>query len=179
MPLDGQVRTMAERTDQRTGTNEDPLDDHADLGPDLDPGPGRPPEETVETATASESVRSRLRSPFGGVFSLSQFLLTLVLTVGAMVLAGTVLPIPGISGLVGIGLVGAVFGLASESSRYLELAVAGATASGVGTLLNYFVLTALGIGVPVVAVGAAAGVVAGVLGHYLGRDLRDGLTRDL
>jgi energy-converting hydrogenase Eha subunit C len=96
-----------------------------------------------------------------------------------MVLAGTVLPIPGISGLVGIGLVGAVFGLASESSRYLELAVAGATASGVGTLLNYFVLTALGIGVPVVAVGAAAGVVAGVLGHYLGRDLRDGLTRDL
>ena len=55
----------------------------------------------------------------------------------------------------------------------------GALAGGGSVLLGNFLIALLGGGLTIVAFGAAGGAVAGVLGHYFGRDLRHGLTRDL
>jgi hypothetical protein len=179
---------MAERTDQHTRPEHDPGDviDETELGfddgpgPAVDPGPG--PEQSADAASEA-SVAARLRrrfaSPFSGLFSVRVFLFVLALTLVAMVLAGTVVPLGGLAGFLGIATVGFGVGLADARPRYLEFALVGAIGAGIGTLLDHLVLTALGLGVPLIALGVGAGSLAGVVGHYFGRDFRDGLTRDL
>lgn len=171
---------MAERSDQRT-REVDPDVSTGESEPAFDPGPGpdRSPEEAAERGRTGSRLRARLRSPLSGLFSLQAFLVILVLSLTAMLLVGTVLPLGGIAGLLGIALVGFAFGVAREEGRYLEILLAGAIASGVGSFLDYLVLTLAGIGVPLVALGTAAGAFAGAIGHYFGRDLRNGLTRDV
>jgi hypothetical protein len=188
---------MAERSDQRTR----PADDTVERSVD-DAAFGLDDEPTVETDTGSapasdtdspglagrlgaavrapfDAATSRLRSPFEGLFSLRAFLLLLVTSVAGMMLAGMVLPFGSVGGLLGIAAVAFGAGLVSERSRYVEAAAGGALASGVSWLLGNLVLTAVGPGVPLVAVGVGFGVLAALLGHYFGRDLRSGLTRDL
>lgn len=141
-------------------------------------------EESTQEGTEAavrDRVRARLRSPFTGLFSLRLFVILLAVTASAMVLVGTVLPIPlgGSAGLLGIASVGFAVGIADAHRRYLELLVAGAVASGLGTLFDHLLLTAFGMGVPLVALGVGAGGLAAVVGHYFGRDLRAGLTRSI
>ncbi|SDF05637.1 hypothetical protein [Halorientalis regularis] len=187
---------MAERSDQRTRPDEsveEPLDE-ASFGLDDEPpvetdtGPSTPDETGSSGLTGRlgaavrapfGAVASRLRSPFEGLFSLRAFLLLLVTSVAGMLLAGTVLPFGSIGGLVGIAAATFAAGLAGERSRYVEASASGALASGISWLLGNLVLTAVGPGVPLVAVGVGFGVLAALLGHYFGRDLRSGLTRDL
>lgn len=154
---------MVQRSDQRTRSSEfDDLDD------DLD--------------TPSESEASG-RSGWlgdGGLFSVRTFLLALVLS-GVAVLAGnTVIPfLGGLAGLVGLFVVGFALGLVGEHHNYVEVGLAGAMASGAAFMLDNLVLTALGIGVPLAALGVGSGLVVAVIGHYLGRDLRAGLTQSI
>jgi predicted membrane metal-binding protein len=171
---------MAERSDQRTRE----VDTDVSTGgstPEFDhgPGPDRDREEAAAQGRAGSRLRARLRSPFTGLFSLRVFLVILAVTVASMLLVGTVLPLGGIAGLLGIALVGFIVGVVRDEGRYLEMLLAGAFASGVGSFLDYVVLTLAGIGIPLVALGTAAGAAAGALGHYFGRDLRNGLTREV
>ncbi|MFC7136543.1 hypothetical protein [Halobaculum litoreum] len=88
-----------------------------------------------------------------------------------------------------VGLFAAAFalGLARSRRAYLETAVAGALAAGGAFLLG--TLSAGGVllgtdflaenGVAVAGVGVTVGVLLSVAGLYFGRDLRDGLTRDV
>lgn len=188
---------MAERSDQRTRPADDTVEESLDgaaFGLDdestvtSDTGPSAPDDtaDSVLTGRLGAAVRapfgavaSRLRSPVEGLFSLRAFLLLLATSVAGMILAGMVLPFGSIGGLVGIAAAAFGAGLASERSRYVEAATSGALASGISWLLGNLVLTAVGPGVPLVAVGVGFGVLAAILGHYFGRDLRDGLTRDL
>ncbi|WP_254535436.1 hypothetical protein [Halomarina litorea] len=124
----------------------------------------------------------RLRGRSVRLFSPRHFLLALALTVGGLLLGGLVPLIPGI-GILGVALAGFVMGLLSERRRYLEVGAAGAVAAGLGLVLSSLNLVLLaglrGQAPELAAVGAGAGVVVALVGHYFGRDLRDGLTRDI
>jgi hypothetical protein len=120
-----------------------------------------------------------LRERAGGLFSARAFLVALALTAVGVVLGGFV-PILG-AVLRYVGVFGATFALGAASDRrhYLEAGLAGALVPTAGTLLEYFALTIAGVGLPVIAIAAGIGLLAGLAGHYFGRDLRDGLTREL
>jgi hypothetical protein len=140
-------------------------------------------EVTTDDGGAGDSSRlGRLRGRTAGVFSPKHFLLALALTVGGLLAGGLVPLVPG-TGLLGVALAGFAMGLLSDRRRYVEVAAAGAVASGLSLLLSsmqFLVLASVrGFGPELAAVGAGAGLVVAVLGHYFGRDLRDGLTREI
>lgn len=135
------------------------------------------PEATDESTGRLAGVRERVRSPF----SLRTFLLALVLTVVASVIAGFVPFLPAsIATLAGVFGGAFTLGLLRSKRSYLEVALAGTATAVVAALSQFLLLSVVGnLGVPVAAAGAGAGFLVAVLGHYLGRDLRDGLTREL
>lgn len=163
---------MAERTEERTRGR-----DVEDLLAEVNGEDATPDEE--RTPTRDSGTWGTLRERADGLFSVRAFLLALVLTTIGVVLGGFV-PLFGVV-LRFVGVFGAAFsfGLVSERRRYLEAGLAGALVPAVGTLLDYFALTVAGVGLPVIAIAAGVGLLAGVVGHYFGRDLRDGLTREL
>jgi len=145
-------------------------------------------ERTAGTAETDQRSGSRTRSAIARgatrVFSPRAFLVALVLAAAGMFLGGSIpllssIPLVGnLMGLVGVFVGTFVYGLFSPP-RYVETAVAGGLVAGVSFLLNFLLLTVVGIGIPLVALAALGGGVAGVLGHYFGRDLRTGLTKQL
>lgn len=129
--------------------------------------------------------RRGLRSRLGGVFSPRGFLLAFVLTLGGFLL-GSAVPLVGAVPFLGsalglLGIFAAGFLLGTLGRRgYLELLLAGAATAGVALLLDQFVLSIVAdLALPLAAVGGTAGALAAVIGHYFGRDLRDGLTRSV
>lgn len=179
---------MSERTDQRereTGPDPAAVDrsfavDDPTAEPDVDPEPG--PEDRRAAARESaltDRLRARLASPFGGLFSVRLFVLLTLATFVLSVLASVTLPLGGVAGYAGIAVTGFLVGIALDRGRYLEFLLAGAVSSAAATVVGNLVLTTLGIGLPLAVVGAAGGGIAGVVGHYFGRDLRDGLTREV
>ena len=185
---------MAEREDlrEREETEESldrsslSLSDHEVGGPstEVDLSDLETDAETTSTDTSSSSrlnlgIRSGIRSRMGSLFDTGAFLLGLVLSVVGLLVVGGLLPLGGLGGLVGMGLATFGYGLVSEEAHYLEMAVAGAAVGGAWSLLSNLVLALVGVGAPIIAFGLAGGAVAGALGHYFGRDLRDGLTREV
>ncbi|WP_135828902.1 hypothetical protein [Halorussus halobius] len=174
---------MPQRSDQHSsdsvaGEYADLLDDEpTDASADSDAA--RP----ESTPSDSSSVGQRLGSRATSLFSPRAFLYALVLLGGGTVAGNAFVPIPFVDSLAGLvgAFVGAfVLGLAVERSTVLESAVAGAAALGVGVLLTNLTLSVVGgLGVPMAAVGAGAGLVVGALGAHFGGDLRDGLTQDV
>jgi len=114
------------------------------------------------------------------LFSGRTFVGALAFCVGGFLLFAFVpVPLFGLGGLLGVFAGTFLLGLRGGPRAYLEVAVAGALAAGVATMLTQL-LVAVAVGpVPVAAVGAGAGLLAAVGGHYFGRDLRAGLTREL
>ncbi|WP_323171021.1 hypothetical protein [Natrialba sp. PRR66] len=111
----------------------------------------------------------------GKYFSPKAFL-ALVVTLGVGLFAGdAVLPIAG--QMIGIFATAFLVGLITSKRRYLELTAAGASAGAITSLDPVYV--ALGAGRTLIAIGVAMGLVASVAGYYFGRDLRDGLSRDV
>jgi len=165
---------MPQRTDQRTRESvaDDltaPLDDDA--------------ESQQSSAGQQSSARQRIKRRANSIFSPRTFLYA-VLLVGAGLFAGTAfVPLPVVDSLTGLaGAFAGAFalGLAVERGTVLESAAAGALAAGLATVFSHLALTAFGgAGVPLAAVGAGAGAIAGALGAHFGGDLRDGLTRDV
>lgn len=137
-----------------------------------------PGEESGERQSSGQSgLRDRLPSP--RVPSPRSILLSAALVAAAFVVASFLLPFGVVGGLAGVVAAGFALGLVGRG-RYPELALAGAFVGGAGAVLGNLFLSLVGnVAVPMVAVGAGAGVGAAVLGHYLGRDLRAGLTREL
>lgn len=134
-------------------------------------GPGR--------EARRSGLRGRLAASANRLFSPRAFLLALVLCAGGLFAASAAVPSP-LSGLLGIFTATFAFGLVASGPRYAEAAAAaGAVAAG-SVLVDFLVWTVFGgFGLPIVAVGAALGAASGALGTYFGRDLRDGLTRDV
>ena len=124
-------------------------------------------------------LRDRAASRAATVFSPRHFLFALALSGGGMIAANAFVPLPG-SGLLGVFLAAFVFGLVLEQRRYLEAVAAGGLVAGVSFLFDFLVFTFLGgLGVAPALLGAALGAVVGLAGTYFGRDLREGLTREV
>ena len=181
---------MAERSDQRTrSADEDPLVEESGLGldggPTVDDAPA-PPSGSDQSRGIADRLRapfsaaaSRATAPFEGLFAPRSFLLLFVLSVAGMFVAGAALPLGSVAGLLGLALVAFGAGLVGERRQYAEVVLSSGLAAGISWFLGNLVLTALGPGVPLVAVGVGAGALVGAVGHYFGRDLRAGLTRDI
>ena len=140
--------------------------------------------DASESSESSES--GGLRTRLGRVFSPRAFLAALLLSVGGFALGQSVpilgaLPLVGqFLGFLGVLLAGFVLGLGAKRRRYLEGALGGATAAGLAFVANALLFTFVSdVGLQFAAVGAGVGAVAALVGVYFGRDLRNGLTRDV
>lgn len=130
------------------------------------------------TNDGTASVSGQFRRRAERVFSPRKFLLSLAVCGAGFLAAGAIIPLGSLVGLVGV-FAGA-FGFGLLRRGYVETTLAGASVAGIGTLLDYLVISVLGgVGVPVAILGVGAGATAGLVGHYFGRDLRDGLTREI
>lgn len=121
----------------------------------------------------------RLRSRLGSLASTRSLLIAFVLTVAGIILFGAV-PFLGIVGdILGIAAAGFLYGLGTDARRYVEMALAGALAGGGLALIGNLFVALVASGTVLVGAGLLGGAIAGIVGHYFGRDLRHGLTRDL
>ncbi|SDK03872.1 hypothetical protein [Natronorubrum texcoconense] len=155
---------------------------------ETDSRPSSTPLDTpAESDTKSGSSRlSRLRSklsiPTSGpsleqYFSPRAFFAFVLLVGTGLVAGGMTIPFAGrVLGMFGVAF---AIGLLTSKRRYLEMAAAGTTVGGLSALASYTVLAVAGSYQAVVAVGVAAGLVGCLIGYYFGRDLRNGLVRDI
>ncbi len=146
-----------------------------DVSVDVEPGI----DDSVSQDSDTDGEKGRLRQRVEGILSVRAFVISLSLMVVTMVLFGAV-PFLGIAGnVLGILAAGFIYGVGTDSRRYMELALAGALAGGGSVLLGNLVFVLVGSGLTLAALGVTAGAIAGAVGHYFGRDLRHGLTSDL
>jgi hypothetical protein len=148
--------------------------------------------ETEETGTDGRATReeagndeggglfARLGARTGRLFAVRSFLLALVVIGVATLVAGALIPLGSVGGLVGTAAGAFGYGLVAARARYAEAGLAGGLVLGVATLADYLVLSVFtGIGLALPLAAGVAGLVVAALAHYFGRDLRDGLTREL
>jgi len=163
---------MADRTDQKTVERDSVADD---------PTGGLFDEEQAAASEDDEGfVRSRLPS-IESIFSVRTFFLRAVLLLVGAFGAGF-LPFVGGVLAVALGVFGVAFviGLVADERRYIETAAAGGLLGGALALVRSFSIAfASGNTSQVASVGLGIGLVASLLGLYFGRDLRNGLQRDI
>ena len=150
------------------------------------------PDRDADTDTErSGGLRSRLPGfGLGGLkpslsptdyFSPKEFL-AVALLLGGGLIAGGMIPLLSVAGqLLGLFATAFLVGLLASKRRYLEVGTAGASVGAVAALAEYAFFTLIGSasGTTLLAVGTSAGLLAAVGGYYFGRDLRDGLSRDI
>lgn len=183
---------MVERTDQRTRDGDVDIDEEfgvvdddltADSGIESDQSSGGLRDRLPGSGSSTRErrgIRGRLADRFGGFFSLRSFTVALVLTIGLSFVAGFLIPMIPASSLIGVFLAGFLLGAFNSERQYLEVGAATLLAGAITALLsNLFATVFLDAGVPLVVVGASASGLVGLLGHYFGRDLRHGLSRDI
>lgn len=131
-------------------------------------------EATTDTDGATGGIRGRV----DGAFSVTSFAIQLGGAIAGAFLLGGALPLGPLSAVVGI--LAALFGLGllSTGPRYVETGLSGALVGVVTTVFSLITLSVVSGGLVPVAGGVGGGLAA-LVGHYFGRDLRDGLTRDL
>ena len=140
-------------------------------------------ERTDASAPDGSDGRLRSRLPGPTVVTVRGVALALALALAGIV-AGGVVPVLGSVGrFVGLFLAAFALGLVGSRRRYVATGLAGALAAGVASLLSVlwtpFLPVVAEYGVEIAGVGAGLGLLVSVAGHYVGRDLRAGLTRDL
>ena len=171
--------------DDKLGVDVDALT--SDLGGE-EPTAERAAESSESQTDSGPGLRSRLTPSIGrpslapDVPSLRSFLLTFVAVIGGMV-AGSAVPLIGsVTSVLGVVAGAFLLGLLSGKRRYFPVAVAGAIAAVAASAtlgaLTFALVESLGLA-PSAAIGTTTGVLAAVVGHYFGRDLRAGLTRDV
>lgn len=177
-----------QRSDERERT---------DSGTGLDDGVGTRPRGRAESDSASGGRLGGVRRRVGGLFSVRAFLLALVLCVVGLFVGGAVPIVGGLTRFLGLFAAAFVLGVVGSRRRYAEVGLAATLASGLGFLLATFgtltmpflvrILARWGFdarglgfaGAGLAGVGAGAGLVVALAGYYFGRDLRDGLTREV
>jgi len=139
--------------------------------------------DTDATAAADDdSGAGRL----GGRFSTKALLVSLVAIAVGVFVGGTIPLVGGITSLVGVAAATFLLGVVGRS-WYLETALAGGVVVGANFALSLLTSLPFVVGVDYFqqyglvfgGVGVVLGVALAVVGHYFGRDLRDGLTRDI
>lgn len=132
---------------------------------------------TAESGRVQEDAgRSGLVSRF---FSPRSFAVAALGTVVGWFVIGGILPLGLLGNLAGVLAAAFAHGVLAGERRYVEAGTAGLAVGGIAAVIGSPVLTLLGLGIPIVAAGAIGGAIAGLVGHYLGRDLRAGVTREI
>jgi hypothetical protein len=169
---------MSERTEERTRDREPSGDSTASddtRGFDV----GNLGQSTDEAAARESTANGE--GGLGRFFSLRALVGSFVAVALGMGVGG-VIPLIPFTGVLGIALGGFVYGLLSKRGRYIEIALAGGTVAGLAIGLQFLprALVFEGFdGTRLFAIAAGIGLLLAVVGHYFGRDLRDGLTQDL
>lgn len=177
---------MGERDSENdTGDGELALDigaskDDTPIGPTGIGATTSRPEETAAGSVETETgwLAGRIPSLLAGRDIGATFLLAFlgIVVVAQIPLLGAV---PFVS-VLGIVLGTFVHGTLATESRYVEAAVGGALAGGTVVLLRTYFLALVSItGSGLLTASILLGALAGAGGHYLGRDLREGMTREL
>ena len=159
---------MAERTAERTRDGDGDTESTDATGTDVsDTGP-----LTDEaTATTEESG--------GSYFSVRALIVAFVAIGGGMTL-GSLIPVIPFTVFAGIPLGSFLHGLLDRERRYVETAVVGGLLAGLAVVTSLLPQVLAGLdGMRLFAIAAAVGLVLSLVGHYFGRDLRNGLTRDI
>lgn len=179
---------MSERQTEKSGeeTLTDDVGVPEDLAVDVDAGLGEPGtgmDDRPQSRTGTESSGGLLGRLYGRtlgrVLSSRGLGVALALTLAFSVLF-SLIPFVGLLGnLLGIGVAGFAYGVGSDNSRYLELLLAGAAVGGGSALLGNLLVITFGSMTGLLGLGLLGGGLAAVLGHYFGRDFRDGLTREV
>jgi hypothetical protein len=153
-------------------------------------------EAGVGSDDSSGGLRSRLPRPslsspslpsLGTLFVPKRFLIALVLSVVGLIAGGAIPFVGVVTRYLGLFAAAFVLGLAFKSSAYAETGLAGSVSAAVALLLGTistggFILGAdlLGrYGLTVTGVGVGVGLLVSLVGHYFGRDLRAGVTREV
>lgn len=157
---------------QRRGMRERESQIERDVAVDVEPGIDGAGQSADREESDDGVISSRV--PMTG----RSLLVALVLSVAGVFLFGLI-PLLPFSTLLGIAGAGFAYGLGTDTQRYLEMAIAGALAGGGSMLLGNLLLVTIASGTTLFGFALLSGVISGVVGHYFGRDLRAGLTRDL
>jgi len=159
---------MAERTAERTrGGDGDAESTEAAEADAADTGP------LADEATATGEASG------GSYFSVRALIVAFVAIGGGMTL-GSLIPIIPFTTFAGIPLGSFLHGLLDRERRYVETAVVGGLLAGLAVVTSLLPQVLAGLdGTRLFAVAAAVGLVLSLVGHYFGRDLRNGLTRDI
>lgn len=149
----------------------------SDIETDFEVGLDEESESSAETDASGLRQRVGIRAK--SIFSPRMFIAALLLAAVGLFTATTFVPLPG-AGVLGVFVATFLFGLVVPESRYAEATVAGGTVTAASVFLDFAVVAFLGgFGPSLALLGAAVGGVVGAVGNYFGRDLRDGLTRDI
>lgn len=121
--------------------------------------------------------RTASRSSLGEYFAPKPFLAFVLLFGFGLFAGGMTIPIAGrMLGLFGVAF---VLGMVTSKRRYLEVGAAGTTVGALSAVSGNLYLAMAGSFQTVVAIGIAFSLLACLSGYYFGRDLRDGLFRDV
>jgi hypothetical protein len=140
---------------------------------------GESPPSSGADGTGTSGLRSRLRERASTVATGRSLVVSLAFVAATALLVGGVLPLGSLGNLLGVALGAFLYGVVASTRHYTETTLAGTAVGGGLALLGNLAVSLTGVGVPLVAVGAVGGGLAGLVGHYFGRDLRDGLTREI
>jgi hypothetical protein len=167
---------MAERTEERTRDAD--AQSASDLGLDIGEAESAETEAAVGESHTTESTVADSDTG-GSYFSLRALLFAFGAVGGGMVLGGLI-PLVPFTELLGVLLGGFVYGLLASERRYLEVGLAGGISGGATAVLSLLPQLAAGLnGTRLFAIAGGVGLVLALVGHYFGRDLRNGLTKDL
>lgn len=114
---------------------------------------------------------------FSTLFDTKVFLATLVVVLAASLAQGFVPLLGELTGLTATAVVAFAYGTTGRRA-YAEIGAASAVAAAVTTFTDPLAFL-LGFGLPQAMLAAVLGAGVGVVAHYLGRDLRDGFTREV
>jgi hypothetical protein len=149
-------------------------------------GPEASPDDERESRGRLARLGRRLPGPTLPRLRLSVRALLVATALSAVgVVIGGFLPVVGTLGRVaGLFVATFCYGLFSARSHYVAAGVGGAVAAVLGVVLSSVLGAALlpvlaGYGPEVAGVGATVGLLVALAGHYFGRDLRAGLTREI
>jgi hypothetical protein len=138
--------------------------------------------ETAVDETETEQHRGlgeRARSRAGSALGTRDLAVSAVVALVGVLFLGGLFPFGLVGNLIGLLVAAFLYGTVASESKYVPMGLAGGAVGGGAAVLGNLTLTLLGPGIPLAAVGAVGGLFAGVVGHYFGRDLRDGLTREI
>lgn len=138
---------------------------------------------STQSEPETESRRSRIANSASQIFSPRRFLVSLVLIAVGLFITSLIPIISSIpaTGLIGVFAAAFLLGALNDEQWYPEIGVASAVASGVSVFSsNLLVITVANrYGIGIVVAGVVASVIVALLGHYFGRDLRGGMTKEI